>query len=403
MAKRRGHGEGGVTLHKPSGRWMAHVSNGRKYDPKTGTYKRDRRYVYADTQDAAIKARDELKAQLAKGIDVGNADALVGEFLDEWPHDAVKGRVSPKTYKSYAEIVRLHLKPSIGHVKIGKLNQQHVMRMLNTKSDAGLSGRTVQYIRAVLRTALNDAMRWDYVHRNVAELVRPPRVEKRERRYLSRPEEIALLESVKGDPLAHLYLVAVRTGLRQGELLGLQWEDIDFERLELRVRRNVIRLKIERDSDGSALTAGWQFAPPKTERSRRTIPITLEVSQALRRQREQVYGEYGLKRVAGSRWQEHHLVFPSELGTPMEPSNLTRRFRRHCAAIAIDGMTFYGLRHTAASRMATSNIPPRVAMELLGHSQIATTMEIYSHVSTDEMRRALEQSDAPEPRKIRSF
>lgn len=402
MAKRRGHGEGGVTFHKPSERWVAHVSNGRKYDPETGLYKRDRRYVYAATQEEAIKARDELKAQLAKGIDVANASKSVAVFLDEWLEYSAKGRVAPKTYRSYEQIARVHLKPALGHVPVGKLNQQHVMKMLNDKTTAGLSARTVSYIRAVLRVALGEAMRWDYITRNVAALVKPPRVEKQDRRYLDQDEERQLLAVVKGDDVEHLYLVAMRTGLRQGELLAPQWKDVDLDRGELRVQRTVIRTRIERDADGNQTGGGVQFAPPKTHRSRRTIPITMEVSNALRKQRERVYGDLGVRAVSGSAWQEHDLVFPSTNGAPIDGSNLTHRFHRHCKAAGIDGMKFHGLRHTAASRMANSNMSPRHVMEMLGHSQIATTMEIYSHVSTDELRRALERSEEPEPTRIRS-
>ena len=182
--------------------------------------------------------------------------------------------------------------------------------------------------------------------------------------------------------------------------VALKWEGIDLDRSELRVRRTVIRTKIQRDKDGNQTAGGLQYAQPKTERSRRAIPLTLEVRRALEKQREKVYGDLGVKAVAGSHWREHDLVFPSIKGAPLDASNLTHRFQRMCKAANIEGMTFYGLRHTAASRMAISNMPPRVMMEILGHSQISTTMEVYSHVSTDEARRALEGVTPEQPARI---
>lgn len=405
MARRRGHGEGGVSFHKPSGRWMAHISAGRRYDPKTGTFKRRRLTAYADTQALAIVELDRLRRQVAEDTDVDGGRMLVADYLDKWLADSVTGRVRPRTLRSYTEIVEQHLKPGIGHHQLGKLHQRHVLQLLNERSGSH-STRTVEYIRAVLRTALNEAMRWDYVSRNVAALVKPPAGidahDDDEVRFLTVEEEHRLLDRLAGDPLEYLIFVAVRTGLRQGELLGLQWRDVDLDRGELRVRQVSTRLKVERDEEGNPTGPSWMFAPPKTRRSRRTITIPLPVMHALEKQREAVYGEHGLRHVAGDRWEDHDLVFPSQTGTPMEPSNLTRRFRRHCKAVDLEGVKFHSLRHTYASRLATSNVPVRVAMEVLGHSQVATTMEIYSHVSTEEMRRALTPPEGEEPVPIRA-
>lgn len=237
-----------------------------------------------------------------------------------------------------------------------------------------LSPRTVQYIYAVLRRALGQALKWNLVARNVATLVDPPRVRRPEVQPLSPEEARQLLTKVEGDRLAALYSVALALGLRQGEALGLRWRDVDLEAGTLAIRNALQRV------DGKL-----QFVDPKTSKSRRTVALPEVAVAALRTHRVRQYQE---RLVAGTRWHDTGLVFTTSIGSGLDGRNVTRQFQKLLKDLGLPRQRFHDLRHTCASLLLAQGVHPRVVMDILGHSQIKLTMDTYSHVIPQLQRDA---------------
>lgn len=371
MRKKRGQNEGGCYQRK-DGRWEATLSlgivNGK---PK-------RKSFYAPTKAEAMRLMRDAQRQHEQGIPVDVPRQTVAQFLDRWLEDSVKPTVRPKTHHSYAQLVRLHLTPALGHHQLAKLAPQHVQAMLNAKLAAGLSPRTVQYLRAVLRRALGQALKWGLVARNVATLVDPPRSVQHEMTFLSPDQARAFLNAARGDRLEALYSVAVALGLRQGEALGLRWGDVDLDAGTITVRVALQRI------DGKL-----QLVEPKTAQSRRTVAVPSSVAVALREHRVRQLEE---RLLAGARWQDRGLVFPSTIGTPLDARNVVRHFKAVLSSARLPDMRWHDLRHTCASLLLAQKVPPRVVMETLGHSQIGMTMR-YSHVIPEAQREVADLMD----------
>jgi integrase len=243
-------------------------------------------------------------------------------------------------------------------VYVRQLNPQQVQAILNRHLAGGhLARRSVAYIRIVLRAALNRARKWNLVVRNAAELVKSPRLQRFEIQPLSPPQARTLLDSAKGNRLEALYAVALACGLRMGEILGLRWNSIDFERGQLAVEHALHRQK----GKGLVLTE------TKTDRSRRTIALPAPLIAALRAHRVRQLQE---QLVAGSHWQERGFVFTSGVGSGLEPRNLHRAFKAMLTKAGPPDIRFHDLRHNAASLMLAQGVPLRVVMEVLGHSSI---------------------------------
>jgi integrase len=303
----------------------------------------------------------------------------VEQFLNAWLQDVVKGAVRPRTYDSYAQLTRDHLNPSLGRHQLSKLTPQHVQVMMNDKLASGLSPRTVQYMRSVLRRALGQALKWGLVSRNVATLVDPPKSERHDIAFLSPTQAKTFLQAVKGDRLEALYGVSLTLGLRQGEALGLTWNDIDFANRTLSVRRSLQRI-------GRALV----LTDLKTKGSRRDIPLPLSVVNMLREHRTRQLEE----RLAAATWgNDWDLLFTQPDGAPFNQWSVVAQFKRHLKAAGLPDMRWHDLRHSCASLMLASNIHARTIMETLGHSQISTTMNTYSHVIPELQREAADRMD----------
>src|SRR3712207_1609668 len=204
----------------------------------TGT---KRRTIYADTRKEAAAKLAKALSNRADGIVVDDKNLTVGDYLDRWLSDCVRGTIRESTYSRDKYLVTNHVKPSIGRVKLKNLNALHLQSLYRERLDSGLSGSTVQKIHHVLHKALTQAMRWDLIPRNPADSVKAPTPTSKEMHPLSAHEARGLLKAARGDRLEALYVLALHTGMRQGELLALRWDDIDLDAGTLRVRRTLTR------------------------------------------------------------------------------------------------------------------------------------------------------------------
>jgi integrase len=303
----------------------------------------------------------------------------VSEFLDQWLAEVVRPNVRPWTFAGYEVNVRLHLKPSLGHLHLDRLTPLHVQQLLNGKVASGLKPKTVRYVLGTLRTALTQAVRWGLLSRNAASLVDGPRVEQYEIQPFTPGEARTFLTAMRGDRLEALYSVALTMGLRQGEALGLRWPDVDLGLGYLRVSKQLQRI------DGKA-----QFVEPKTTRSRRTLAMPASIVNALKEHHSRQQAE---KVEAGEHWIENGLVFATPHGKPIDPTRVSKQFHGHLARAGLPQRRFHDLRHSCATLLLVQGVSPRVVMDVLGHSQIALTMNTYSHVIPELRRQAADRMD----------
>jgi integrase len=372
-SRHRGHNEGSVYQTK-DGSWRGAVSLGYGPDGKPR-----RKYVSGRTRAEVNRKVTRLLNSDQQGIPVATDVPTVARFLTSWLEDVVKPDARARTYETYEGVCRRHLIPSLGRHRIDKLTAQHIQAMLAAKRAAGLKGSTLLHMRTILRIALSQAVRWDLVARNVAALTDPPKTESYEPNPLPPAEVAQFLEHVAGDRDEALYVVAVMLGLRQAELLGLSWGDVDLAKGTLRVRR---QLQWSADKPRRPL-----LVEPKTDRSKRQLPLPPDVLDTLRRHRTRQLEE---RLRAGGHWStDLDLVFPSPTGTPLDASALTKRFQARLDAAGLERRRFHDLRHTSGSFLTARGVHPRLIMEILGHSRIATTMNTYAHVELDSLRDAL--------------
>jgi integrase len=365
---KRGAGEGSYRL-RTDGRWEVRFtsSNGRS------------KSLYGKTRQEVQKKHRAALRDLDNGLDLDAGRQTTEQFLMQWLEKSVEPTVRTSTYRHYEQIVRVHIVPSLGRVRLDKLTPLQVQHLLNEKAKAGLAPRTVGHVRAVLRNALNQALRWGLVTRNAAELSAPPRQPKSPVKPLTAEQARAFLEFSKADRLGPLFAAALSTGMRQGELLGLRWEDIDFERRTVSVRRALQRV------DGEPT-----FVEPKSESSRRMITVPTAALDAFRdqqaRQRER-------RLLSGDRWQDWELVFTATNGAPLEQSNVTHRLQKLLNEAGLPRQRFHDLRHACASLLLEAGVPARTIMGMLGHSQISLTLNTYAHLSPTLERDAAEAID----------
>lgn len=370
MTKRRGHGEGSIYQRK-DGRWCASIYLGMVNG------KRKHKTIYGKTRkEVAEKLKTALHDQ-QQGINIAPARMTVAQFLETWLEQIVKVSNRPRTYESYRNTVNKYLIPHLGNHQLTKLTPAHVQTMLNTLHAAGLS-RTVPYARAVLVIALNIAVKWEYVLRNVATLVDAPTVTRREIQPLTKEQARAILEAVKGHRLEVVYLVALSLGLRRGEVLGLRWQDVNLEESTIHISGALQRQngRLERSAT-------------KTKGSNRVLLLPAVLRRALQAhfQRQEIERKQ-------ADWQEHDYVFPSTIGTPLDPRSLNRHFTSVLKQIGLPTTTrLHDLRHSAATLMLLQGVPLKVISQILGHAHLSITADIYTHVLHDLEQDAADRMD----------
>ena len=326
-----------------------------------------RKLIYGRKYKEVEKKLAEARGDVARGLDFDADNLKLGEYLDRWLADSVADTVRQTTFERYEQIVRVHIRPVLGTLKVKNLTPSHVRGLYRQKLEAGLSARTVQYVHVTLHKALKQAVADGLIPRNPTDSVRPAQVRKEEIRPLT-PEQVKMLfETAKGDRLETLYVLAITTGLRQGELLGLKWEDVDLGAGTLQVRRTLTTAK-----------GGPVLSTPKTKGSRRTVKLSQTALGALRSHLERQLGEIDQ---AGSEWSENGLIFASETGEPLDRRYLTtHRFKPLLKRTGLPQIRFHDLRHTCATILLSQNVNPKVVSEMLGHASIAITLDTYSHV-----------------------
>jgi integrase len=347
---RRGNGEGSITRHKKSGKWMARYTVETPTGPK-------RRTVYADMRKEAAEKLANALADRADGIVVDDKNLTLGEYLDRWLSDAVRGTVRESTFSRDKYLVTNHVKPSIGRLKLKNVNALHLTRLYRERLDSGLSGSTVQKVHHVSHKGLRQAVTWNLIPRNPADDVKAPTPTPKEMHPLSAEEARRLLDAARRDRFEALYVLGIHTGMRRGELLGLKWDDVDLEDATVRVRRTLTRI-----DNGRRLALG----PPKNKKSRRTVRLTERAVEALRSHLERQLAEI---EALGDLYKDQGLVFTTEAGTPINPSNLRQRNLVPLLKRAgLPQITFHDLRHTCASLLFQKNVHPKFVQELLGHA-----------------------------------
>lgn len=356
-------GDGSVYQRK-DGRWAATV-----------TIRPGKRVTrYAEDPDAAEAQRLELVRLREWGA--ATKKLKLADFLRAWLAD-VRGTVRWSTHRHYANIVDNHLVPELGKVAVSALTPTMVGAYLRDMEAQRLSPRTVRHHRAVLRNALNAAMTQGLVTRNAAALAKPPKLSRRpDVQSLTVDQARTLIDGTTGDRLHALYVMALMTGLRQGELLGLSWDDVDWKRRRIRVAQTLQR------QDGA-----WVFAEPKTDRSTRWVPLVTEAYDALLAHRERMASE------RTPDWRYFGLVFVTEAGNPIHGPNLLADFYDHLDRLELPRIPWHGLRHSTASVLLAAGVPMALVSWLLGHATVRLTVDTYSHLEdamVDTVREAME-------------
>jgi integrase len=369
MAKQRGHGEGSIYQRK-DGRWAASISlEGRK-----------RKTFYGETRkEVAEKLNTALQEQKQGTLAMGSRQMLK-TFLEQWLEDVHKPTIRISTLYRYRGILDNHILPELGHIQLQRLTAQQVQALYAKKRREGLAPSSIVKIHQILHMALDSAVHWRLVSRNVCDDVSPPSREKHEIQPLTKEQAQKLLQVARGHRLEALLPLALATGMRRGEMLGLRWSDIDLVRGSLQVRRSMNRVG----------KSGVVESSPKTAKSRRSIVLPRFVIEVLKQHRIR-QAEARLK--AGERWEDHDWVFCNIYGRFLEPVIVHRLFKALLKEAGLPQIRFHDLRHSAATFLLSMGVHPKVVQELLGHSQISITMDTYSHVLPSMQRDAMDKMD----------
>jgi integrase len=368
---RRIQGEGSVYQRK-DGRWVAAIT----------TDEGKKKFIYRKTQKEALKELQLANQAKMQGTLITTKDQKLSDFLTLWLTDTAQPNLRDKTYIRYCELVRLHILPTLGKVTLQKLTPQHLQRLYNKKRQEGYAPQSILHIHRLLHRAFKDAVKWNLMPRNVCNLIDGPKVPRKEMQVLSHEQAHRFLDAAKGDPLETLYVLALTTGMREGELLGLQWKDIHFENGTLQVKRKIARIPHK----------GFVFSEPKTVKSRRNITLTTMALESLKQHRR-LQNEQRL--LVGPDWEDYDLIFCNAVGRPIEVGNMTRRsFRPILEKAGLPIIRFHDLRHSCASLLLSLGVHPKIVQELLGHSQISITLDTYSHVLPSLQKEAVQRLDS---------
>ncbi len=353
-------------------------------DPTTGQRRR-KWHSFTGTKRQAEEERARIVSSIKFGGYTEPTKTTLAEFLDRWL-DHVKASVSPKTHERYSEIARKNIVPLLGSIAMSKMKTERIDAAWSTALESGrrdgkggLSPRTVHHMRRVLIKALNQAVTWDILPRNPAQASRPPKVERKTTLAYDAETTVALLDAVKPTRIYIPVLLAVLCGLRRGEIIALRWRNIDLERGTMAIVETAEQIKgpVRMKETKSGLA--------------RVVSLSTTVVEELRSHRaRQAEEQLGL----GIRLSDDSLVYSQIDGAMVQPRSLTHEWSRIMGKTTLPRIRFHDLRHSHATQMLAAGVHPKIAQERLGHSTIAITLDLYSHVMPGMQADAAEQVDA---------
>lgn len=369
MAKRRANHEGSIYQRTSDGRWIGAIRMGRGPDGRPR-----RKYVSAKSRGQVAAKLKVLQRQIDDGHVPSEGHITLSTLFERWFDDVMRHQVGASTLRNDVSIARIHIVPTLGNKKLLELTVNDVDHLLSLKRDSGLAPSTVRRIRIALAQCLNQAIRWGLLFRNVATLSRPPRTVRAEGRTFSPAQARHFLDALERHRREALFTLMLTTGLRRGEALGLMWSDLDRDAGVIRITRQLQR-------EGGTLVT----SDTKTFRSRRAVNLPerlmltlLEHEQNQHRDRER----------RGPRWVDTGFIFTTSKGTPIDPRNVYREFRAVCDGAGLGPWHPHELRHSAASLMLAQGVKLHVVSQVLGHSSIRMTSDVYGHLLEPDRREA---------------
>lgn len=364
-AKKRLHGEGTKIQKRKNGTFGAAITTGFNDE---GT--QIRKWVYGRTHNEVRMKLDEIKHQLVSGT-YSNADLTVSAYLDKWL-DSMISQVKPRTIEIYSDQARLHIKPRIGKIKLNKLNALHIQTMCKEIAEE-IGARTANLCRVQMVTSLKQAIAWQLISRNIAEGIKPFKVEKKEMQVWTPEEAVTFLDYAKANRLYAAFYLVMATGLRRGELLAIRWQDIDFENQMLSIKQSLSHKKGE-----------FVFSKPKTNKGIRQLALSADVLEELKEHKKCQDAEYkflGFK-------ADHDLVFISEVGTPIVPRNFQRTWAKLKRDTGVTDIRLHDLRHLHVSFLVKKGVDLRTIADRVGHTNPSFTLDTYSHMLEGQRRAA---------------
>lgn len=366
----------GQIINRGERTWLVRVPLGVN---ENGTRKYHNKTIHGNRRDAERYMR-KVYNEMEIGKIVEPSSELLSTYLERWLDTVVKSRVSVKTLQSYREITLAYITPHLGGVTLSKLTSEQIQESYNALTDRRLSPRTVRYVHSILRSALNQAVKWGLVQHNPVCLVDLPKQPKKEMVALTPAQAAQFMGAIVYSKWKPLFSLLLASGMRPGEALGLKWGDIDFDSGRVQIQRALSRTK-----------AGWSLVEPKTSRSRRSVPLPASVIDDLREHQALAMSVAHKDK----EFTDHGLVFANDKGEPPCVRSINNRhFKPILLASNLPIIRIYDLRHTCATLLLSAGINPKIVAERLGHASITLTLDTYSHVLPDMQTAATDKLEA---------
>ena len=375
---KRGNGEGSV-CRRPDGRWQGSITIGR--DDRGRLI---RKYFYGKTRKETSEKLNRAIEELRDNRFINKSDnPTVEQWCHEWLWSYKRNSVKQKTFDQYETILRTHIIPDIGDIRLADLKTMHIQRIINKMYDSGLSHRTIEVMKIVMHAALKQAQRNKLVGENVCENVVLPRKQPKRIRVLNEDEQTKLIAALKDNYIGRGLLFALYTGMRRGEVLALKWSDYDKNEKTISITKALSRVRTyNKDGNKTMLTV----TTPKTDTSIRTVPLIDKAVELLaeHKRKQERYME-----LVGDYYTDNDLIFSSSRGDYLDPGNFNRKLNKTVKKIGIAQISPHALRHSFATRGLEAEVSLKAMQELLGHSSLTVTGDIYTHILKEQKRKEI--------------